>query len=166
MADKDKTQNLLNMMEKSAIEKASRDEFEFRLQVLTGITEVKKEFSMFRETATNQITDLYDKTNNLAMNGCAKASMHTDQEERLREVEQNVAVLAHPAPKGTIVNGNGKRSFVLGKLFRFEGFSSTDIIVILTVVLLGYVVATKHVDAKKVANLEAQVNKLTQGNLP
>jgi hypothetical protein len=144
MPEKDKTQNILNMLEKASIEKASRDEFEFRLQVLTGIAEVKKEFGMFRETTTNQITDLYGKTNGLAMNGCSKALMHADQEERLREVEQDVAVLVHPAPKGTVVNGNGKKVFTLGRFAKWEGFTVQDIIYILFALTLCYWIYTSQ----------------------
>jgi len=165
MAEKDNTQNILDMMEKASLAKAATDEFAFRLQVLTGIAEVRKEFSLFRESTTNQIEDLYGKTNILAVSGCSKASMHADQEIRLREVEKEVAVLAVPPPKGTVVNGNGKKSFVFGKWFRFEGFSATDIIVILTVILLGYVISTKHLDAQRVSDLETQVNKLKETSM-
>jgi len=135
------------------------DEVEFRIKVLTGLDVMGREVKLLRESTTTQITEIFSRVNTIEVKGCAHAPDHESMDKRLRNVEQEIAIF-ESKPKPTSFNGNGKKRLSLGKYIKWEGFSATDIILILAVVIFGVIAVSKHTDMKKLIHLEKVVTEL------
>jgi hypothetical protein len=165
--DKRQTQNILNALEKQTIEKQAQTDFDFRLQVLIGIAEVKKEVSILSKTVSDNDENLFDRVASLEKNGCGKAPIHEDHEIRIRGLEK-APPPAQPIPAFQVPDSQHTepvKKFGLGKLMKWENFGAGEILVMIIGIALIATVISVHLGSRRLSRLEEFLVKMNGGTV-